>query len=178
VSASASGGVENAQIAGAGPENGDVLSHPRTLGVQFNQHVWNGNRTYNSIRQAESQVFGQREVLRNTEQTVLLSALSGLHDLWQFGALGERRQRCAGARGQKKQAREPSLHHKYPEIPVSRPARTVVRHTILARRMRARRHGRNEPSPWVDVTSAPEYDAAEASHRNQGIDPADDQHRQ
>ena len=31
--------------------------------------------------------------------------------LWQFGALGERRQRCAGARGQKKQAREPSLHH-------------------------------------------------------------------
>ncbi|MFZ0207607.1 MAG: TolC family protein, partial [Roseiarcus sp.] len=76
VSASASGGVENAQIAGAGPENGDVLSHPRTLGVQFNQQVWNGNKTFNSIRQAESQVFGQREVLRNTEQTVLLSALS------------------------------------------------------------------------------------------------------
>ena len=76
VSASASGGVENAQISGAGPENGDVLSHPRTLGVQFNQQVWNGNKTFNSIRQAESQVFGQREVLRNTEQTVLLSALS------------------------------------------------------------------------------------------------------
>src|SRR5271168_608624 len=56
VSASASGGVENAQIAGAFPQNGDVLSHPRTLGVQFNQQVWNGNRTFNSIRQAESQV--------------------------------------------------------------------------------------------------------------------------
>src|SRR5580658_7613917 len=76
VSASASGGVENAQIAGAFPQNGDTLSHPRTLGVQFNQQVWNGNKTFNSIRQAESQVFGQREVLRNTEQTVLLSALS------------------------------------------------------------------------------------------------------
>ena len=76
VSASASGGIEDAQISGAGPQNGDVLSHPRTLGFQFNQQVWNGNRTFNSIRQAESQVFGQREVLRNTEQTVLLSALS------------------------------------------------------------------------------------------------------
>ena len=76
VSASASGGVENAQIAGAFPQNGDTLSHPRTLGVQFNQQVWNGNKTFNSIRQAESQVFGQREVLRNTEQTVLLSVVT------------------------------------------------------------------------------------------------------
>ena len=76
MSATASGGIEDAQISGAGAGNGDVLSHPRTYGVQFNQRVWNGNRTFNAIRQAESQVFNQREVLRNTEQTVRLSALS------------------------------------------------------------------------------------------------------
>ena len=62
--------MKTRRLPGAFPRHGDVLSHPRTLGVQFNQQVWNRNRTFNSIRQAESQVFGQREVLRNTEQTV------------------------------------------------------------------------------------------------------------
>ena len=76
VSASATGGVENALISEAPAGNGDILSHPRTLGVQATEQVWNGNRTFNSVRQAELQVFGQREMLRNTEQTVLLAALS------------------------------------------------------------------------------------------------------
>src|SRR6201999_3556698 len=38
--------------------------------------VWDGNKTFNTIRQAESGVFYQREVLRNAEQTVLLQALT------------------------------------------------------------------------------------------------------
>ena len=77
VGASASAGVQNTLVGeSAGGGNGDFLSHPRTLSAQFSQNVWNGNKTFNSIRQAESQVFGQREVLRNTEQTVLLAALT------------------------------------------------------------------------------------------------------
>jgi outer membrane protein len=76
VSASASGGVENAQVGEAAAGNGDFLYHPRTVGAQFTEQVWNGNKTFNSVRQAESQVFGQREVLRNTEQTVLLAIVT------------------------------------------------------------------------------------------------------
>ena len=75
VSASATGGIARAQI-GQGPGKRRRSQPPAYLRRQFNQQVWNGNKTFNSIRQAESQVFGQREVLRNTEQTVLLSALS------------------------------------------------------------------------------------------------------
>src|ERR1700733_4708249 len=53
VSASASGGVQNTltgETAGS-TGNGDFLSHPRTLGAQFTQNVWNGNKTFNSVRQ-------------------------------------------------------------------------------------------------------------------------------
>jgi outer membrane protein len=76
VGASASGGVQNELIGEAPAGNGDFLSHPRTLSAQFSEQVWNGNKTFNSVRQAESQVFGQREVLRNTEQTVLLAIVT------------------------------------------------------------------------------------------------------
>lgn len=51
-------------------------SYPRGVGLQIDQTLFNGNRTENSTRQAESQVFGARETLRNTEQNVLFSAVS------------------------------------------------------------------------------------------------------
>jgi outer membrane protein len=76
VSANANIAVANTQIGETAAGEGDFLQHPRGYGVQFQQNVWNGNKTFNSIRQAESAVFGQREVLRNTEQTVLLAALT------------------------------------------------------------------------------------------------------
>jgi outer membrane protein len=46
---------------------------PRGAGVQIDQSIFNGNRTFNSTRQAQSQVLGARETLRNTEQTVLFN---------------------------------------------------------------------------------------------------------
>jgi len=76
VSANGSLGIQNEQIAGAPVGNGDYLSHPRGYGASFTENVWNGNKTFNSIRQAESGVFAQREALRNTEQQVLLAALT------------------------------------------------------------------------------------------------------
>jgi outer membrane protein len=51
-------------------------SFPRGAGVQVDQTLFNGNRTYNSTQQAESQVLGSRETLRNTEQTVLFQGTS------------------------------------------------------------------------------------------------------
>ncbi len=56
-------------------------SLPRGYGVTISQNVWNGNRTINSIRQAESGVLGAREQLRNTEQNVLLSAVTYYMDV-------------------------------------------------------------------------------------------------
>jgi outer membrane protein len=44
-----------------------------TLGVSATQNIFNGNRTQNSVRQAESNILGARENLRNTEQNVLLN---------------------------------------------------------------------------------------------------------
>jgi outer membrane protein len=63
------------------PGYGDVTSHPRGYGATVTQNVWNGNRTLNSVRQAESGVLGARETLRNTEQNVLLSAVTYYMDV-------------------------------------------------------------------------------------------------
>jgi outer membrane protein len=48
-------------------------SYPRGVGIQVDQTLFNGLRTFNTTRQAESQVLGAREVLRTTEQTVLFT---------------------------------------------------------------------------------------------------------
>jgi outer membrane protein len=51
-------------------------SLPRGYGVTVTQQLWNGNKTFNTVREAESTVFGQREQLRNTEQNTLLNGLT------------------------------------------------------------------------------------------------------
>ena len=83
VSAEADAAVSNTQSQGlgAGFPDSDITSHPRGYGVTVNQNVWNGNRTINSVRQAESGVLGAREQLRNTEQNVLLSAVTFYMDV-------------------------------------------------------------------------------------------------
>jgi outer membrane protein len=65
----------------------NFISKPRGYGLQANETVFNGNRTLNSIRQAESQVFGAREQLRNTEQNTLLSALTAYMDVLEDTAI-------------------------------------------------------------------------------------------
>ena len=62
-------------------------AYPRGYGVTANETVFNGNRTLNSIRQAESQVFGAREQLRNTEQNTLLSAVTAYMDVLEDTAI-------------------------------------------------------------------------------------------
>jgi len=66
-------------VPGIGSEKSDTT--PRGYGVTVNETLWNGNRTGNSVRQAESGVLGAREQLRNTEQNVLLSAVSDYMDV-------------------------------------------------------------------------------------------------
>ena len=51
-----------------------VTTNPRGVGVTVNQNLWNGNRTANGVRQAESQILQSRETMRQTEQTLLGNA--------------------------------------------------------------------------------------------------------
>src|SRR5215470_14973223 len=60
-----------------------------TVGATGTQTLFNGFQTGNRTRQAESQVFAARETLRNTEQTVLLSAVTAYMNLLRDAAVLE-----------------------------------------------------------------------------------------
>ena len=86
ISAQGNMGLERADTSFIGPNNMAVGSQivnlkPRGYGVTANETIFNGNKTINSIRQAESQVFGAREQLRNTEQNTLLSGVTAYMDV-------------------------------------------------------------------------------------------------
>jgi outer membrane protein len=49
---------------------------PRGYGIQIDQSIFNGFRTDNAVRQAESNVLGSRENLNNNEQDTLFNAAS------------------------------------------------------------------------------------------------------
>jgi outer membrane protein len=50
-------------------------------GLSVTQNLFNGNRTLNGVRQAESNIFGARETMRNTEQNILQSAATAYMDV-------------------------------------------------------------------------------------------------
>jgi outer membrane protein len=84
-------GIERAQSSQTGASGATAAAtsflKPRGYGITANETVFNGNRTLNSIRQAESQVFGAREQLRNTEQNTLLSGLTAYMDVLEDTAI-------------------------------------------------------------------------------------------
>jgi outer membrane protein len=81
VSAEADAAVQQYNLSKAHQADGNFFSQPRGYGLTVTQNVWNGNRTINSVRQADSQVLAARETLRNTEQNVLLNALTAYMDV-------------------------------------------------------------------------------------------------
>jgi outer membrane protein len=80
-------GQANVITSGGESPTTNFLAKPRGYGLQANETVFNGNQTLNSIRQAESHVFGAREQLRNTEQNTLFSAVSAYMDVLQDTAI-------------------------------------------------------------------------------------------
>ncbi|MBI3434237.1 MAG: TolC family outer membrane protein [Proteobacteria bacterium] len=60
---------------------------PRSVGATATQTLFNGLQTTNRVRQAESQVSGAREVLRLTEQQVLLAAVTAYMNLLRDSAV-------------------------------------------------------------------------------------------
>jgi outer membrane protein len=86
VSAQGNVSIEREHSSLIGPNNTAVGANtntlfPRGYGVTATETVFNGNKTISSIRQAESQVFGAREQLRNTEQNTLLAGLTAYMDV-------------------------------------------------------------------------------------------------
>ncbi len=54
---------------------------PRGVGLQIDQNLFNGGRTFNSVRQADTNVLAAREQLRVTEQSVLLDGATSYMDV-------------------------------------------------------------------------------------------------
>ena len=109
VTASADAGVLNSQTSHFGnpSQNATLNSYPRGVGVQIQQNLWNGNRTVNGVRQAESGVLAARETLRNTEQTVLQNAVTSyMNVLRDTAILGLRRNNIEVLEQQVRQTRD------------------------------------------------------------------------
>ena len=88
VSATANAGVSSTIIEDGGfgvPSKSTLL--PRGYGVTVQENLFNGNKTFNTVRKAESTVFANREQLRYTEQSTLLSALTYYMDVMQNTAV-------------------------------------------------------------------------------------------
>ncbi len=83
------GGAAAAGVSGTTRNTSDTV--PRGVGLQVTQTLFDGFRTPNSIKQAESNVFGQRETLRNVEQSVLQSAAQAYMDVLRDTAVLELR---------------------------------------------------------------------------------------
>ena len=76
ISAGLSAGAQalNNGLPGGGSQSATL--HPRMVGLTITQPLFNGFRTANSVRQAESQVRSGREALRNVEQTIFITAIT------------------------------------------------------------------------------------------------------
>jgi len=64
-----------------------VVTQPRSMSVTLDQVIYNGNRTHNAVRGAESKVLAARETLRNTEQATLLNAATAYMNVLRDSAL-------------------------------------------------------------------------------------------
>ena len=60
---------------------------PRTAALTVTENIFNGNKSTNSVRQAESQVFATREQTRNVEQATLLAGATVYMDVLRDAAI-------------------------------------------------------------------------------------------
>jgi outer membrane protein len=81
VNASADVGRTFTDVTSPGGQGGISRLTPRGVGLEVEQSIFNGFRTVNSVRQAESSVFGARENLNNNEQNILSDAATAYMDV-------------------------------------------------------------------------------------------------
>ncbi len=75
ITGSADVGINYTEATSAGQTRSQT-TYPRGLGITVDQNLFNGFRTDNTVRQADSSVLGARETLRNNEQNTLFDAAS------------------------------------------------------------------------------------------------------
>jgi len=87
--ASADGGLLREEYAIPGANGGKLhyLSHPAGGSVQLTQNLFNGFRTQNQVRLAQSQIMASRNTLQYTELSVLASAASAYMDVLRDSAI-------------------------------------------------------------------------------------------
>jgi len=79
--------VSGAADAGITGSIGSATTFPRGVSLTIEQPLFQGHRTTNSVRIAETAVLAGRETLRNAEQTALLAAAQAFMDVVQAQAL-------------------------------------------------------------------------------------------
>lgn len=95
----ATASLEHGHVSSWSTSPGNGLPHysshynPSTVALQIVQPIFQGFRTRNSIKQAEASVLAQRESLKNTEQQVLLDAVTAYMDVIRDGAIVQLRER-------------------------------------------------------------------------------------
>jgi outer membrane protein len=88
-----------------GPPTMNLL--PRGYGLSAQETLFNGQKTFNSVRKAESTVLGAREQLRYTEENTLLTALTAYMDVMRdTAALGLRRSNVEVLKEQLRQTKD------------------------------------------------------------------------
>ncbi|WP_245501128.1 TolC family outer membrane protein [Lichenibacterium minor] len=75
------GTTSSTALGGATRTNASGTVIPRGAGISVTQTLFDGLRTTNNIRSAESNVFASREALRNVEQSVLQSGAQNYMDV-------------------------------------------------------------------------------------------------
>ena len=84
VAASADAGLQQSDSIAVGGLPGvenSTFTKPRGYGLTVQETIFNGNRTSNSVKSAESSVLAAREQLRYTEQVVLMSGVQYYMDV-------------------------------------------------------------------------------------------------
>jgi outer membrane protein len=89
VTASAGAQYQNFTLNQGVKQNINGVDAPRAVGITATQTLYNGYRTANRTRAAESQVSGSREALRVLEESVLLSAATIYMDYLRDSAIVE-----------------------------------------------------------------------------------------
>ncbi|QEN86585.1 TolC family outer membrane protein [Labrys sp. KNU-23] len=87
ISASASISAERDFTKSLQGSRSNATRFPRGADITIQQNLFNGFRTANSVRAAESGVLSQRETLRDTEQSVLLNAVTAYMNVLRDAAL-------------------------------------------------------------------------------------------
>lgn len=94
-------------VLGAPGTDRTLRTMPRSASITATQPLFDGNRTTNTVRQADQNVLVARETLRNTEQTVLLaSATSHMNVLREQAVLDLRRRNVEVLREQLRATRD------------------------------------------------------------------------